>query len=105
MSDVAAPLSHIVRDAQGVAWVDETNVKVAEIALDHLAYGWSADALHEQFPHLTLGQIHAALAFFYDHQEEFEREMLRREREVAGWRAEAGESALQRRLRVLKVQG
>ena len=104
MPDLAAPLSHIVRDAQGVAWVDETNVKVLEIALDHLAYGWSADAMHEQFPHLTLGQIHAALAFFYDHQEEFEREMLRREREVAGGRAEAGESALQRRLRLLKAQ-
>ena len=59
MPNLAAPLSHIVRDAQGVAWVDETNVKVMEIALDHLAYGWSADALHEQFPHLTLGQINA----------------------------------------------
>lgn len=105
MPDLAEPLSHVIRDAHGVAWVDETNVKVLEIVLDHLAYGWSADAMHEQFPHLTLGQIHAALAFFYDHQEEFEREILRREREVAGWRAEAGGSALQWRLRALKAQG
>src|SRR4051812_19986387 len=57
--------SHICRDGCGVAWVDDTNVKVIEIALDHLAYGWSADAMHEQFPHLSLAQIHAALAFFY----------------------------------------
>ena len=95
--------SHISRDEHGVAWVDDTNVKVVELALDHLAYGWSADAIHEQFPHLTLAQIHAALAFFYDHQAEFEQEILRREREVAAWKSELGESPLQRRLRQLKA--
>ena len=92
-------IPHIIHDAHGVAWVDDTNVKVVELALDHLAYGWSAEAIHEQFPALTLAQIHAALAFFYDHQAEFEQEMLRREREVAAWKAELGESPLQRRLR------
>jgi hypothetical protein len=74
-----------------------------EIAVDHLAYGWSADAIHEQFSHLTLAQIHAALAYFYDHQENFEREMLQREQDVAAWKSELGESPLQRRLRQLKM--
>ena len=103
MPSIAEPASHIVRDERGVVWVDDTNVKVVELALDHLAYGWSAEALHEQFPHLTLAQIHAALAFFYDHQAEFEQEILRREREVAEWKSELGESPLQRRLRQLKA--
>jgi len=102
MPSIAEPVSHIVRDDRGVAWVDDTNVKVVEIALDHLAYGWGAEAIHEQFPHLSLAQIHAALAFFYDRQAEFEEEILRREREVAAWKAELGESPLQRRLRQLK---
>ena len=66
---------------------------------NQLAYGWSAETLHEQFPHLSLAQIHAALAYFYDHQEEFEREIREQEREVAAWQAELGESPLQRRLR------
>lgn len=100
---VSEPLSHIVRDENGVAQVDDTKVKVVEIALDHLAYGWSADAIHEQFPHLSLAQIHAALAYFYDHQDEFEREIRGREDEVAKWRAEIGESPLQRRLRQIKL--
>ncbi|HEV7406804.1 MAG TPA: DUF433 domain-containing protein [Chthoniobacteraceae bacterium] len=100
---VAEANSHIVCDARGIAWVDDTNVKVVEIACDHLAYGWSADAMHEQFPHLSLAQIHAALAFFYDHQDDFEREMLLREQEVAAWKSELGESPLQRRLRQLKM--
>src|SRR3954462_13874327 len=96
-------LSHIVLDEQGAAWVDDTNVKVIEIALDHLAYGWSADAMHEQFPHLSLAQIHAALAFFYDHQEEFEQEIRRQEETIARDRSQAGDSPAQRRLKQLKL--
>ncbi len=97
----AAP--HIIRDTHGMAWVDDTNVKVVELALDHLAYGWSAEAIHEQFSHLTLAQIHAALSFFYDHQSDFEEEIQRREREVASWKGELDESPLQRRLRQGKI--
>ncbi|HEX4122166.1 MAG TPA: hypothetical protein VH619_16230 [Verrucomicrobiae bacterium] len=38
--------SHIHRDAEGRAWIDDTNTKVIEVALDHIAYGWSADEIH-----------------------------------------------------------
>lgn len=76
-----------------MGWVDDTNVKVVELALDHLAYGLIADAIHEQFPHLTLAQIHAALAFFYDQQAEFEQEILRRE---GRWRSARRNSASRR---------
>ena len=100
---VGAPLSHIILDAEGVARVDATTVKVVEIALDHLAYGWSADAIHEQFPNLSLAQIHAALAYFYDHQAQFEAELANMEREIAGWKESVGDSPLQRRLRKLKA--
>jgi uncharacterized protein (DUF433 family) len=99
---VTEPLSHIVVDEKGVARVDDTTVKVIEIALDHIAYGWTADAMHEQFPHLSLAQIHAALAYFYDHQAGFEAEISKLESEVSQWKGELGDSALQRRLRKLK---
>jgi uncharacterized protein (DUF433 family) len=104
MPPIAETSPHIVRDERGVAWIDDTNVKVIELALDHLAYGWSAEAIHEQFPHLTLAQIHAALAWFYDHEAELSQEILERERQVAGWKAEFGESPLQRRLRQAKAR-
>jgi uncharacterized protein (DUF433 family) len=100
---VSEPLSHITLDEKGVARVDETTVKVIEIALDHLAYGWSADAMHEQFPHLSLAQIHAALAYFYDHQAQFEAEIGKLEREITQWNMQLGDSPLQRRLRQLKL--
>ena len=100
---VSEPLTHINLDDKGVARVDETTVKVIEIALDHLAYGWSADAMHEQFPHLSLAQIHAALAYFYDHQAQFEAEIGKLEREITQWNMQLGDSPLQRRLRQLKL--
>ena len=65
------PVCHIGRDADGRAWIEDTNVKVMEVVLDHLAYGWSPDEIHFQHPHLSLAQIHSALAFYYDHQGEF----------------------------------
>jgi uncharacterized protein (DUF433 family) len=65
-------LGHIRRDTEGRAWIDDTNVKVLEVVLDHIAYGWSADEIHVQHPHLSLGQIHAALSFYFDHQKEFD---------------------------------
>lgn len=64
---------HIHLDANGVAWIDETRVKVIEVAMDHLAHGWSAEEIHRQHPHLSLAQAHAALAFYYDHQAAFDR--------------------------------
>ena len=65
-------ISHIQMDKEGRAWVDDTRVKVIEVATDHLAYGWSAEEIHRQHPGLSLAQVHAALAFYYDHQLEFD---------------------------------
>ena len=50
-------------------------VRVAQLAMDYLAYGWSADEMHRQHPYLTLGEIHAALGYYHDHQDEIDREI------------------------------
>ena len=42
---------------------------VVEVVLDRLAYHWIFTATHRQPPHLTLGQIYSALAYYYDHQQ------------------------------------
>ncbi len=68
-------VQHIRLDERGVAWIDDTRSKVIEVALEHIAYGWSAEEIHRQHPHLSLAQTHAALAFYYDHQSEFDKAM------------------------------
>jgi uncharacterized protein (DUF433 family) len=93
--------SHVHRDAEGRAWIDDTNIKVIEVALDHIAYGWSADEIHHQHPHLSLGQIHAALSFYFDHQPEFD-SLIGESHERANQRAAAAhDSPGRRRLRAL----
>jgi uncharacterized protein (DUF433 family) len=103
MAEVTENVPHIVWDDRSVAWIDDSNVKVIELALDHLAYGWSAEALHEQFPHLSLAQIYAALACYYDREADFLAEMAEREERIRKIMAEIGESPVQARLRRLKV--
>ena len=96
-------LTHIHRDAAGTAWIDDTGVKVIQVAQEHVGHGWSADAIHENHPALTLAQIHAALTWFFDHQEEMEKEMIARESSSRGLIASIGDSPAQRRFRQIKA--
>jgi uncharacterized protein (DUF433 family) len=98
---IATATAHIWLDERGAAWIDETNVKVIEIALDRMANGWSPEEIQQQDPYLSLAQIHAALAYYYDHQREFDEQMERDREEVRQRAAEAADSPLRRRLRAL----
>jgi uncharacterized protein (DUF433 family) len=69
---------HIVLNASQVPIIAGTSMKVVELALAQLAYGWSPEELHFQFPYLTLGQIYSALAYYWDHREELDRDIERR---------------------------
>ena len=69
---------HIWLDEQGKAWVDDTNTKVIEIVEDVLAYGWSPEEIHFQHPYLSLGQIHSALAYYWDNADEIDRDIKER---------------------------
>lgn len=91
--------THIRLDDKGVAWIDDTRVKVLEVAIDKIAHGSSPEEMHFQYPHLSLGQIHAALAYYYDHQQDFDTEIARQIKDVSELRAKAGETPLHSRLR------
>jgi uncharacterized protein (DUF433 family) len=95
------PTAHIHLDGEGVAWIDDTNVKVIEVVLDKLAHGSSPDEMHLQYPHLSLAQIHAALSYYYDHQQAFDTTIEEQLRWVEAMVAQAGESPMRKRLRAL----
>jgi uncharacterized protein (DUF433 family) len=97
MAMIAAP--HVKRDDHGVAWIDDTNVKVIEVVLDRLAYGWSPEEIHFQHPGLSLAQIHAAFVYYYDYQAELDAEIAGHQEEVRRLREQAGESPLVARLK------
>jgi len=68
---------HIVIDAEGVPTISGTTMKVVELVLNQLAYGWSPDELHFQHPYLSMRQIHSALAYYWDHKSELDRDIER----------------------------
>jgi uncharacterized protein (DUF433 family) len=71
------PYAHIVLDEAGVPLIAGTTMKVKELVASHQAYGWSPEELAYQYPHLTMGQVHSALAYYWDHYEEIDREIER----------------------------
>lgn len=96
---LATAAAHIWLDEQAVPWIDETRTKVIEVVADSIAHGWSPEEIHFQHPHLSLGQIHAALGYYHDHKEELD-DLLRQSLTFAEQRrAEANDSPLRMRLR------
>ena len=96
------PSSHIHLDELGVAWVDDTNIKVVEIASEYLAHGDSPEEMCAQhWGTLSLGQIYAAIGYYFDHQAEFDAEIERQSREARQLREENMDSPGRRRLRAM----
>lgn len=97
MSRVAeAP--HILLDDQGRPWLDDTNTKVIEVVLDHLAYGWNAESIQENHPHLSLAQVYAALAWYYDHQAEMDAQIAAQSDRIRALRGAVKPSRLYHRV-------
>ena len=71
----ATRYEHIVLDERKVPRIAGTNMKVIELVLEHIAYGWSPEEIHFQHPYLSMGQIHSALAYYWDHKEEMDKQI------------------------------
>ena len=68
----ATEMPHIRMDENGRAWIDTTSVKVIEVVLDHLAYGWTPEEMHLQHPNLSVAQLYAAMAYYHEHRTEMD---------------------------------
>ncbi|MCI0358908.1 MAG: DUF433 domain-containing protein [Planctomycetaceae bacterium] len=69
-------IEHIELNDKGVAKLVGHRIKVEHIAALKKYHGLTADQIQsEAYPHLSLSQIHAALAYYYDHREEIDRQM------------------------------
>jgi uncharacterized protein (DUF433 family) len=64
----------------GKATIGNTRVRVNNVVFFHKR-GDAPDAILVHYPDLTLAQVYAALAYYYDHTEEIEAELA----EDEGW--------------------
>lgn len=94
----ATTYTHIEIQSDGVPYLSGTRTKVLEIALDRIAHHWDADEIRRQHPHLSLGQIHAALSYYFDHKEELDTQIDEQLRLVSGLRSSSGESLVAKKL-------
>ena len=93
-----AAIEHIEVDDKGMARVAGSRSKVPMIVMDTMN-GMGPAEIHAAYPHLSLAQIHAALAYYYGHQEEVDAQVRASVEFADRMRREAGESPVAKRLR------
>ena len=65
-------------------------IRVQDIFVLHELQGMTPDAILQVFPTITLADVHAALAYYWDHREAIEQQMREDEEFVAALRAQSG---------------
>jgi uncharacterized protein (DUF433 family) len=71
-----------------------TRIRVQDVYIWHELQGKNADAIVAEFPQLSVADVYAALAYFWDHRVEIEQQMKDEEDFVAKMRAALGPGPL-----------
>ncbi len=85
--------------------IDGHRIKVEHIAVCYERMGMSPDEIVTSLPTITLAQVHAALAYYYDHKQEIDSSLEEGERFVEELKAKSPPSKLQKLLEARKANG
>lgn len=75
---VASIAEHIVATpgtCGGKPRITGHRIRVQDVALWHERLGYSVAEIVAHYPQLTLAEVHTALAYYYDHQEEIQQDI------------------------------
>jgi len=75
-----------------------TRVRVWDVYLMHEREGRSPDEIVAAFPHISLADVHAAMAYFWDNKEAIERQMKEADEFVEQLKAATGPGPLAKKL-------
>jgi uncharacterized protein (DUF433 family) len=73
VTEAIDPVGHIVRTPgvmSGRPRIKGTRIRVSDIAMFHLIHGQTVDEILDGFPFITAADVHAALAYYFDHANE-----------------------------------
>ena len=96
--DKTAEKQHIAKKpgvCGGKPCIAGTRIRVQDIVV-WTEQGQSADEIVTGYSHLTLGDVHAALAYYHDHREQIDRQMRESDEFAAKMEAEYGPAASQK---------
>jgi uncharacterized protein (DUF433 family) len=99
MPHTTTDYKYIELDDDGIALIVGSTMKVSELITSHMAYGWSPEELHFQYPHISLSKIYSALAYYWDYQPAIDREIEQRLEHVETFRRNAPSSRIAQKLR------
>lgn len=85
--------------------IDGHRIKVEHIAVCYERMGMAPDEIVSAHPTITLAQVHAALAYYYDHKEEIDADIEEGKRYVEELKAKTPPSELQKLLAARKANG
>src|SRR6058998_1727400 len=75
-----------------------TRIKVKHVYTWVERMGMTPAQVVAEYPHLTMAQVHAALAYYWSHPDEIQQDIENEEKLVAEIKAKAGPSKIQERL-------
>jgi uncharacterized protein (DUF433 family) len=78
--------------------IDGHRITVEDIAIWHERVGMSPDEIVSAYPSITLSDVHAALAYYYEHRARIDAAIQEGERFVAEMKAKSPPSLLQQKL-------
>src|SRR5664279_5663622 len=87
----------------GKACITGHRVRVLDVVVWHEHQGMTPDEIVSHFPTITLGDVHAALAYYFDHVDEIQQEM-RAERAYAAEFHQKNPSLLEAKLRQERLE-
>ena len=99
MTYTTTDYKHIQLNNDDVPVIAGTTMKVVERVMAHFAHGWSPEELHFQFPHVSLGKIYSALAYYWDHKDALDADIERRDKIVDEIRRQTQPSRIAQKLR------
>lgn len=91
---------HIVLSQNHVPMISGTTLKVVELVMAQRAYGWTPEEIQINHRNLSMGQIYAALAYYWDHRGALDQDIQQREAYVADLEQQCQASPFVARLRV-----
>jgi uncharacterized protein (DUF433 family) len=75
-----------------------TRIRVEDVVIWQERMGRSPEEIVADYPQLSLADVHAALAYYFDHVDEIKRQMQESEEYVSQLRARLGPGPLERKL-------
>ena len=79
---------HILMMKDGRAMIAGTRIKVELVVIATNQQKLSPEEICKYWPVLNMGQVHSALAYYYDHEEEVERLIREGDEFVEQWKRE-----------------